>query len=123
MRLPISLVLLALPCSAATLTFHIAGDDPGGWPSILSSIGLQNTSAHADVELMPAGASTTETDWPQRVEHGTILVLEGASPLAASFGFRPGSPRISVRSVEDLRAPQLRIIWEQPADLPRFEMP
>ena len=123
MRLLTSLILLALPCTAATLTFHIAGDDPGGWPSILSSIGLQSTTARADVEVIPAGATTSETNWPRRIEHGTILVLEGASSLAASFGFRDGSQRISVRSVEDLRATQLRIIWEQAADLPRFEIP
>jgi len=120
MRSLVSFILLSLPCAAATLTFHIAGDDSGGWPSILSSIGLQNVAAHADIEVIPAGVATTDTDWPQRVEHGTILVLEGASPLAASFGFRAGSQRISVRSVEDLRASQLRIIWEQAADLPRF---
>jgi len=123
MRSLVSSILLSLPCAAATLTFHIAGDDSGGWPSILSSIGLQNVAAHADIEVIPAGVATTDTDWPQRVEHGTILVLEGASPLAASFGFRAGSQRISVRSVEDLRASQLRIIWEQAADLPRFEIP
>jgi len=123
MRSLVSFILLSLPCAAATLTFHIAGDDSGGWPSILSSIGLQNVAAHADIEVIPAGVATTDTDWPQRVEHGTILVLEGASPLAASFGFRAGSQRISVRSVEDLRASQLRIIWEPAADLPRFEIP
>jgi len=123
MRSLVSFILLSLPCAAATLTFHIAGDDSGGWPSILSSIGLQNVAAHADIEVIPAGVATTDTDWPQRVEHGTILVLEGASPLAASFGFRAASQRISVRSVEDLRASQLRIIWEQAADLPRFEIP
>ncbi|HSP69311.1 MAG TPA: hypothetical protein VLN48_16405 [Bryobacteraceae bacterium] len=123
MRLLISLFLLALPCAAATLTFHIAGDDPGGWPAILSSIGLQNTAARGDIEVIPAGAASPEADWPQRVEHGTILVLEGASPLSTTFGFRAGSQRISVRSAEDLRAPQLRIVWEQAADLPRFEIP
>jgi hypothetical protein len=80
-------LLVTFPCAAATLTFHIAGDDPGGWPSILSSIGLQN-APRGDIEVIPAGASTTETDWPQRVEHGTILIIEGASPLATSFGFR-----------------------------------
>jgi hypothetical protein len=123
MRLLTSLIFLALPCAAATLTFHIAGDDPGGWPVILSSIGLQSAAGAGDVEVIPFGAVTTATDWPQRVEHGTILVLEGASPLAAAFGFRAGTARISIRSIEDLRAPQLRIIWEQPADVPRFEIP
>ncbi|HEY2842738.1 MAG TPA: hypothetical protein VGJ09_03775, partial [Bryobacteraceae bacterium] len=78
-------LLLAVPCAAATLTFHVAGDDSGGWPAILASIGLQQASA-GDIEVIPGGAASAVTDWPQRVEHGTILVLEGASPLAASFG-------------------------------------
>jgi hypothetical protein len=114
------------PCAGATLTFHVAGDDPAvdpsGWPAILSSIGLQN-AARGDVEVIPAGVAVTETDWNQRVERGTILVLEGASPLAASFGFRAGTKRVAVQSVEDLRVPQLRIIWEQPADVPVIETP
>jgi hypothetical protein len=116
-------LFVALPCCAATLTFHVAGDDPGGWPAILSSIGLQNAASHGDVEVIPAGAASIETDWNQRVEHGTILILEGASSLAASCGFRAGTTRVSVQSVEDLRTPELRIIWEKPAEVPVFEMP
>ena len=116
------LICAAWPCAGATLTYHVAGDDPGGWPAILSSIGLQN-AARGEVEVIPAGVTVTETDWNQRVERGTILVLEGASPLAASFGFRAGTKRVSVQSVEDLRVPQLRIIWEQPADSPVIETP
>jgi len=117
------LLLLALgSCRGATLTFHIAGGDPGGWPAILSSIGLQS-AARGDIEVIPSGAAPENANWSQRVESGTILVLEGASPLAASFGFRAGSKRITVRSVEDLRSPQLRIIWEQNLDVPIFELP
>ena len=120
-------VLVAVPCaflcSGATLTFHVAGDDPGGWTAILSSIGLQSAATHGDVEVIPAGAAAKESDWNQRIEHGTILVLEGASPLAESFGFRATAQHVSVQSVEDLRAPKLRIIWEQAADLQRFEIP
>jgi hypothetical protein len=130
MRLPINALwlLAAWPCAAATLTFHVSGDDPGGWSAILSSIGLQSTAAaHGDVEVIPAAAASsesaaaTEMDWSQRVEHGTILILEGASPLAASFGFRAGTERVTVRSVEDLRAPQLRVIWEKAVEVPVFE--
>jgi hypothetical protein len=123
MRLHINALwlLAAWPCAAATLTFHVAGDDPGGWAAILSSIGLQS-AASGDVEVIPAGVATAEKDWNQRVEHGTILILEGTSPLAASFGFRAGTERVTVRSVEDLRAPKLRVIWEQAADLPVFEI-
>ncbi len=124
MRSHTSLLLLAVfcPCGAATLTFHVAGTDPGGWPAILSSIGLQN-AARGEIEVIPSGIQPEETDWAQRVESGTILVLEGASPLATSFGFRAGTKRISVRSVEDVRAPELRIVWEQALDVPVFEVP
>jgi hypothetical protein len=107
MRSPISgllFVLAASHCVAATLTFHVAGTDSGGWPAILSSIGLQAAPVRGDVEVIPANAASTETDWSQRVEHGTILVIEGASPLAASFGFHATTHHVSVQSVEDLRA-------------------
>jgi len=110
------------PCGAATLTFHVAGADPGGWPAILSSIGLQS-AARGDIEVIPSGIAPEPADWAKRVESGTILILEGASPLAASFGFRAGSKRVAVRSVEDLRAPQLRIIWEQALEVPVFDAP
>jgi hypothetical protein len=121
MRLLVS-CLLVFPCAAATLTYHVAGEDSGGWPAILSSIGLQN-AGHGDVEVIPAGVAAVEADWSQRVEHGTILVLEGASPLAASFGFRAGTESVSVQSVEDVRASQLRIVWEQAVDVPVFKVP
>jgi hypothetical protein len=122
MRLLVSLLVSVLPCAGATLTFHVAGEDPGGWPAILSSIGLQN-AARGDVEVIPAGITPTQTDWIQRIERGTIIILEGASPLAASFGFRAGAERVSVQSVEDLRAPLLRVIWEQASQVPVFEVP
>ena len=78
--------------------------------------------------MIPAGASAgsgaeaAEKQWTQRVERGTILILEGASPLAASFGFRAGTQGVSVQSIEDLRAPQLRIIWEHAAEVPLYEI-
>jgi len=57
------------------------------------------------------------------VERGTLLVLEGDSPLAAAFGFHPTEKRVVVRGVSDARAPTLRIVWEQALDLPVFEIP
>ncbi len=117
-----ALLVAALPCTAATFTFHVAGGDPGGWPAILSSIGLVN-AATGDVEVIPSGAPPSATDWNARVTRGTILILEGESPVAESFGFHTTTARVSVRSVEDLRAPKLRIVWEQTVDLPKFEIP
>jgi hypothetical protein len=105
-------------------SFHVMGKDPGSWPAVLSSIGLLNdTAAAARVVVAPAN-TPADSEWTQRVEHGTILILEGESPLATAFGFHASAkPRVTVRSVEDLRVPKLRIIWEKPLQVPIFEIP
>jgi hypothetical protein len=108
------------PCAlASTFTYQVVGGDPGSWPAILSSIGL----VQGDRGVVVALEGSAPADWAARVNAGTFLILEGDSPLAASFGFRPGQARVSVRSVEDQRAPKLRIVWEQALDLPVFEVP
>ena len=112
--------MLCAPALAATYSYRILGDDPGGWPALLSSIGL--VKGAGDVVIAPAGTPAS-TDWAARVDRGTILVLEGESPLAASFGFRATEKHVTVRSVEDLRARKLRIVWEQALDVPVFELP
>ena len=115
---------------APRFSFHVIGDDPSGWPELLSSMGLTSgAGGGASVIVAPHGADLPYTEWSARVEHGVILILEGESPLSAAFGFRPvtqppalGSS-VAVRSVEDLRAPQLRIVWEKALDLPVIAIP
>lgn len=111
--------------AAPRFSFHVIGDDPGGWPELLSSIGLTSgAGGGASVIVAPHGTDLPYAEWSARVEHGVILIVEGESPLAAAFGFRPGAQaRVAVRSVEDLRAPDLRIVWEKALDLPVVEMP
>jgi len=116
--------------AAPRFSFHVIGDDPGGWSELLSSIGLTSgAGGGASVIVAPHGIDLPYTEWSARVEHGVILILEGESPLAAGFGFhvgaQPGTPVISVavRSIEDLRAPGLRIVWERALDLPGVEIP
>jgi hypothetical protein len=106
------------------LSFHVMGNDPDGWPELLSSLGLTSGTGGGDsVIVAPHGTSLPPAEWAARVEHGAILVLEGESPLSGAFGFRAGAQRhVSVRSVEDLRAPDLGIIWEKALDLPVFEI-
>jgi len=43
----LALFLLALPCLAATYTFHVAGDNPSSWPQIPSFIGLTSAQPAA----------------------------------------------------------------------------
>jgi hypothetical protein len=81
------------------------------------------------VIVAPHGTDLPFPEWSARVEHGVILIVEGESPLAAAFGFRGGTQPVTsakslpVRSVEDLRAPDLRIVWEKALDLPVVEIP
>ena len=127
MRLRNSLFLLATPLlSAASFSYHVLGDDPGSWPAVLSSLGLVNdASGSAGIVVAPQSTSVAAEEWTARVEHGTILILEGESGLAAAFGFKASSakPRYTARSVEDVHALALRIVWEKPLDLAQFEIP
>ena len=140
MRFPASCLWIAcalwFPVRAAPrFSFHVMGDDPGGWPELLSSIGLtRGAGGGASVIVAPRGTDLPYGEWSARVEHGVILILEGESPLAAAFGFRAGAqagkpvsnvavPSVTVRSIEDLRAPDLRIVWEKALDLPLVAVP
>jgi hypothetical protein len=123
MRLLTSLFLAVLASAAPTLSFHVAGDSPGSWPAVLSSIGLRE-NATGDVLVIPSGAQMALPDCQARLDRGAILILEGASPLAESFGFRATSkPHVMVRSVEDVRASKLHIVWETPVEMQVFEIP
>jgi len=124
MRSLASLVAIAsLAVAAPTLSFHVLGDSPGSWGAVLSSIGLKE-NATGDVVIVPTGAPASLQECQSRLDHGAFLVIEGQSPLAESFGFHATSkPHVIVRSVEDVRAPKLHIVWENPLDLPVFEIP
>jgi hypothetical protein len=119
------LLFVAPLLTGSSFSFHVIGNEPGSWPAVLSSIGLMNgKAADARVVVAPHGTSVPVAEWATRVEGGTILVLEGESPLATAFGFRAnGKPHTIVRSIEDEHAPKLRIVWEKTVDLPAFEMP
>jgi hypothetical protein len=93
-------VLLALfaagLCAAPRFSFHVLGNEAAGWGELLSSIGMTRGSpAAAGVFVAPQGTDAavlgTTGQWTARVEQGAILVLEGESPLAAAFGFRPSA--------------------------------
>jgi hypothetical protein len=121
----IFVLLAALPLAGANFDFHVLGNEPGSWPAVLSSVGLiPTTVATAGVVVAPHGTEAPAAEWTTRVEHGTILILEGDSPLAATFGFRPSTkPHVIARSVEDVHVPKLRIVWEQPLEIAVFEVP
>ena len=115
------LVSAAGVLSAASFSFQIAGGERGAWPEALSSIGLtEQQQGGADIVVVPAGSTG---DYRERVDRGTILILEGNSPVAVSVGFRPTAKQVNVRSIVDMRAMQLGIVWEESVDVAFFELP
>ena len=109
--------------AAALPYFSVLSDDPGAWPEILSSIGLQPQPAGlAHIFVARTGASASP-EWPARVEKGAVLILEGESSLAEMFGFRRTSESVQVNSLTDIHRPTLPIVWEKGLELPIFRIP
>ena len=126
MRRCLPLLLCALALSAAPLPyFSILSPDQGAWPEILSSIGLQPQPAAVAHVFVARSGATASADWPARIEHGAILILEGESSLADRFGFRrkAGLDPVRVESLTDTHRPTLGIVWEKGQELPVFEIP
>lgn len=126
MRFLVSLWLLAAPLGAAELPyFSVLSDDAGAWPAILSSIGLEQRPAGVARVFVARTGAAASAEWPGRVERGSILILEGESSLAESFGFRraKGKDNVKVTSVRDMHRPELPIVWEHGLELPAYEIP
>src|SRR5205807_4350828 len=117
--------LLTLPLPATEPTFAILSPEPGAWPTLLPSIGLQpQPAALARIFVARAGAPAS-AEWPARVDRGAILILEGESSLADSFGFHRNAKHdpVRVQSLTDVHRPELPIIWEKGLELPFFDLP
>src|SRR5208282_2257869 len=64
--------------AAVTFSYRIAGDDPGPWPQIFSSIGIaRTTGGPANLFVVRNLAAGSVPQWIQRIEQGGIVVLEG----------------------------------------------
>jgi len=118
----LALALLASSASATTFSFHIAADNPGPWPNILSAVGL-TTNGPSNLFILRNNAPGTAAQWIDKIEKGAVVVVEGQSDLAAALGIRPSNKRITVRSIIDTRAPKLPIVWEKSTEIPVFDVP
>ena len=82
------LALLLAPAGVGG-TFAVLGPRTGSWPAVLSSVGhIAGPAAEADIFVALPGTPPA-ADWRSKVQNGAAMILEGSSPLAASFGFRP----------------------------------
>ncbi len=118
-------LLLAASLSSCCFggTFAVLGPQAGAWPAILSSAGhLPAPAGSAEIVVAPPGAPAS-ADWTSKVRKGTALILEGSSPLAASFGYRARTDTVSIVHLLDVHNPSLPIIWEKAVELPRYDVP
>ena len=101
---PLKRILLLLPlwvahvCGAADLAVQVA--EPALWSAVLKSVGLEAT-----------------------LHENRFSIVVGNSPAARKLGFRPTAARVRVAQVADARAPQLDIYWQEPLELPVFDLP
>ena len=80
------------------------------------------------VGAVVAAASPLPAGWQRVLESAgmdaaRVVWLEGDSAAARAAGFIPSSERVEVRSVTDTFQPSLRIFWEKPASVARFQVP
>jgi hypothetical protein len=118
-------VVLSFSGSAADLPyFSVLSEDAGAWPDILASVGLERQPAGVSHIFVARTGAAASVEWPARVEHGAILILEGESSLADLFGFRRSrKDPVRVQSLTDVHRPDLPIVWEKGLELPLFEIP
>ncbi len=124
MRAPLILLVFGLfPVASPAGTFAVIGAKATSWPTILTSVGhVPGPATSADIVVAPANTPAS-ADWEARVKGGAALILEGPSPLAAAFGFRPGTETVPVIHLIDIHNPMLPVIWSKALEIPKTEIP
>jgi hypothetical protein len=95
-------------------TFQVNGADAQPWLKILGAVGITRGEA-TDAAIVIGG--------PAAMAENHLLVLEGMSPAARSFGITAKTETVRVRQIRDTHAPDMQIFWEQPAEIAVTELP
>jgi hypothetical protein len=111
------LTLCAAPASAAT--FKTDGANPATWAKILGSVSIER--ATTDPSIVIAGPTAAAASAALASDH--ILILEGDSAAGRALGILPGKDKVSVRQIVDEHDPKMQIIWEEPAEIPKMQLP
>ena len=118
-----ALFFTTLIANAATFTVIGNPASEGSWPAVLSSVGHLRGPASTATVFVARPGTPAAADWQQRVNAGATLILEGSSPLAASFGFRPRVETVETVHLVDRHNPKLPVIWEHKTEIPYYDMP
>ncbi len=113
--------LLALPASAGTFAVIGAANSP--WQNMLSSVGHLPAAATSAEIFVALSGTPAAADWQAKVRAGAALILEGNSPLAASFGFKQTQGSVPVIHLVDTHNPGLPVIWSKSLEIPTPRIP
>ncbi len=106
------LFLLAVIAAPLFAGFRVEGTDPAPWRKIFASVNIQEDQASASIVVL---GPESKTD-PQALAQDHFVILEGT-------GFPAKSDTIPVRQIRDVHAPDVQIIWEEPATIHLPDLP
>ncbi len=123
MRLLISFFLIVGTLPAQQFGYAVLSRNPGPWNEILSSVGLLPAVPDQAAVVVARPDTPASPEWSARVEAGTLLVLEGDSPLARSFGFHSLDRTAKLASLIDIHQPDIPLILQQPLEFTEMAVP
>jgi hypothetical protein len=111
------------PCPAAGLHFSTVGSDPAPWSKLFGALGIdQAKNAAGDTASIVVVGPDEQVDVTAlSVDH--LVVVEGSGVAGQGLGIKPSATKLVVRQIVDMHAPQMQIIWEQPVQILRAQLP
>jgi hypothetical protein len=109
----------ALAAPALAVTFQTDDANPAAWGKILGSVGIQRSAREATIVVAAPSAPAASA----ALADTHILILEGDSAAARSFGIVPQKEKLTVRQIVDSHGPKMQIIWEQPTEITKVQLP
>src|SRR5580658_3975641 len=107
-------------CIALNACFFLFGP-AADYEQLLASVQIPRVTRLEDSTAMVVPVSAArQVDAAQilpRVDNGSLLIIEGDSPLARAVGLTFNGREIEVTQVEDAGSPRLAIVWEKPVKL------
>jgi hypothetical protein len=107
-------------CIALNACFFFFGP-AADYEQLLASVQIPRVTRLEDSTAMVVPVSAArQVDAAQilpRVDNGSLLIIEGDSPLARALGLTFLGREIEVTQVEDAGSPRLAIVWEKPVKL------
>jgi hypothetical protein len=113
--------LSVLPAFAAGTTYSVHGTSTEPWRKIFGALEIQQAAGGEDAIIQVLGPGAEQNAATLAEKH--LIILEGSTAAAHSFGFVQKADLVSVRQICDVHAPKMQIIWQKPEDVYAFDVP